>query len=304
VKKGEDITNRFVETLKTLEDRAIPAWKTRKDLAQALDCSQGIISEILGGRMNVTTHLLQKFFKAYDVNPDYIFFGEGEMFNTEGAEDVNFTGHGKPYLKTIPNPYPTSKTQTKGILNEAPTKYQAKPVLVTVDEGGKDNIVLVDIKAAAGYVQNISEPKYIRQLPAFKLPGAEFRNATFRAFQVEGDSMFDTIYPGDYVVARHVEDHSQMRDGYVYVIVTKEGVAVKRALNRVKERGKLVLQSDNEDFAPFEVDISDVQEIWLVKLLMAFNMPNRKRDLNRKVTKLESEFFDVVARLQKLEKRK
>ena len=76
-----------------------------------------------------------------------------------------------------------------------------RPIVVTVDEAGEENIVMVDTKAAAGYPTRFLEPEYYKELPAFKLPGSDYRNGTFRCFQVEGDSMTDSLQNGDFVVA-------------------------------------------------------------------------------------------------------
>ena len=60
------------------------------------------------------------------------------------------------------------------------------PKVITVDNANKDNLVLVNAKAAAGYPQNISDTSWYKQLPAFDLPLPEFRNSTYCGFQVEG----------------------------------------------------------------------------------------------------------------------
>ena len=79
------------------------------------------------------------------------------------------------------------------------------PKVVTVDSSDKENMVLVNAKAAAGYPQNIQDASWYRQLPAFDIPLPEFRNATYRGFQVEGDSMLPNLRPGEWVLAKAVE---------------------------------------------------------------------------------------------------
>lgn len=178
----------------------------------------------------------------------------------------------------------------------------AKPVTVTVDEAGTDNIVMVDVKAAAGYPQHYFEKEYIQQLPAFKLPGADFRNATFRCFQVDGDSMSDTIYPNDYVIAKYLDQHyNQIREGHIHVIVTKDAVLVKRLLNRVKERKKLVLQSDNDQYPPVEVAIEEVIEIWYVKAKLSFYLPSKRLEVHRAISALQGDMLELKDRIQKIE---
>jgi phage repressor protein C with HTH and peptisase S24 domain len=179
-----------------------------------------------------------------------------------------------------------------------------KPVVITVDEHGNDNIVMVDVKAAAGYPTSYLEPTYMKQLPAFKLPGVAYKNGIFRAFQVDGDSMFDTLDHGDWVICRFLEHFSDIRDGYVHVVVTKEEICVKRLLNRTGERQKLVLLSDNEDYPTREIDAGDISEIWLVKAKIGYQLRSRRRDLFRIINDLQSGMVEIKGRIQKLEDNK
>src|SRR5699024_6183256 len=63
------------------------------------------------------------------------------------------------------------------------------PKVISVDTDGSENMLLVNQRAAAGYPQNIQESGWHKKLPAFNLPLPEYRNATYRGFQVEGNSM-------------------------------------------------------------------------------------------------------------------
>jgi len=72
--------------------------------------------------------------------------------------------------------------------NLATSNTSVIPKVVTVDSSEQENMVLVNAKAAAGYPQNIQDTSWYKELPAFDLPLPEFRNATYRGFQVEGDS--------------------------------------------------------------------------------------------------------------------
>lgn len=73
------------------------------------------------------------------------------------------------------------------ISNEAKKKSGALPLVVQISGDEEENIVMVDRKAAAGYLQGQSDPDYIAKLPSFRLPG--FYGKTFRAFEIIGDSM-------------------------------------------------------------------------------------------------------------------
>ena len=63
-----------------------------------------------------------------------------------------------------------------------------------------------------------------------------------------------------------MEDIHQIKDGRTYVILTKEdGLVYKRIYNRIKDRKSLLLYSDNKKYAPYEVKVDDVLEIWEFK---------------------------------------
>jgi len=149
---------------------------------------------------------------------------------------------------------------------------------------------MVDTRAAAGYPVHFLEPEFYRELPVFSLPGSAFRNATFRCFQVRGNSMVPTFNHEDWVISRYVDNWPQnIKNGYVYVVVTTEQVFIKRVLNRVMERNTLVLQSDNEEYDTQEVNALDVLELWYVKARLSFKFPNTRFEVHRKVGEMQAD---------------
>jgi transcriptional regulator with XRE-family HTH domain len=142
------------------------------------------------------------------------------------------------------------------------------PRVITVDREGNDNIIYVPVKARAGYLLGYGDPEFMETLPTFRLPG--LNNATFRMFEVDGPSMAPNIMHADRIIGEWVEEIDKIRDNRVHVIVHKGGVAVKRVLNRIHERGKLYLKSDTiahrHEFPTIEIDPEDVREIWYGRL--------------------------------------
>ena len=142
------------------------------------------------------------------------------------------------------------------------------PQVITVDREGNDNIIYVPVKARAGYLLGYGDPEFMETLPTFRLPG--LNNSTFRMFEVDGPSMAPNIMHADRIIGEWVEEFDKIRDNRVHVIVHKGGVAVKRVLNRIKERGKLYLKSDTiahrHEFPTIEIDPEDVKEIWYGRL--------------------------------------
>jgi phage repressor protein C with HTH and peptisase S24 domain len=187
-------------------------------------------------------------------------------------------------------------------------KKEAGIVAITLDrETGEENIAMVDTRAAAGYPQYFLEPEYLVDLPKFNLPGPQFRNSTFRCFQVIGDSMAETLYPEDWVICSYVDlsmgrkSFNSIKEGYIYVVVTEEAVLVKRLLNRVQERGKIVIMSDNEAYATREIDVLDIKELWYVKAKLSFHFPNTRYNTLRKISGLEADLIHLQERVKKLE---
>ncbi|CAI9429730.1 hypothetical protein MSHRCOH1_05920 [Candidatus Ornithobacterium hominis] len=170
------------------------------------------------------------------------------------------------------------------------TKQEYKvPQVVTVDSNNDDNVVLVPVKAAAGYLSSYDDIDFIKELPSYSLPG--IRNGIFRMFEVDGHSMYPTLLDKSYVVGQFVENWAtDMVDGRIYVIVSKEvGVVVKRCLNRIQKYGNIFAKSDNRrEFPNFTIKPQDISEIWEVKLAMQFNLPD-PADMYDKLYDLEAE---------------
>lgn len=187
--------------------------------------------------------------------------------------------------------------------DKGPAKFIYQPVMVTVDSQGDENIVMVDTKAAAGYPTRFLEPEFYKELPAFKIPGSDYRNGTFRCFEVEGDSMTDTLQNGDFVIGRFCDNHfKDIREGFIHVVVTTDNVLVKRIINKAESENKLVLLSDNEVYPPIEVDVDDVKEIWYVKSKLSSYMPVKKHDIEKVIGDLTMQVQLLKSRLDTLER--
>ena len=168
---------------------------------------------------------------------------------------------------------------------------------------GDENIVMVDTKAAAGYPTRYLEPEFYKELPAFKLPGSDYRNGTFRCFQIEGDSMQESIQHGDYVIGRFCDNHfKDVRDGYIHVVVTNDTVLVKRLVNKAETEHKMYLISDNEAYPEQALDIDEIKEIWFVKSKLSSYMPVKKNDLDKVIGDLTMQVHLLKSRLDHIER--
>lgn len=228
------------------------------------------------------------------INIHWLFTGLGEM---------NLQAQLQAHLQAqLPKPYKIDE-QIVGVA-ETEKGYSitkiVQPLMVTVDSQNNDNIVFVDVKAAAGYPSNLTEPTYFKKLPAFTLPTRQFQGGTFRMFQVDGDSMDDTLKHGSWVIGRFLENPDECKNGYTYVIVTNDSIVFKRVLNRVKERATLVLQSDNPEYRPYEISITDIKEVWDIKAAMVFDLTNKRLDLLKMVNNLVADMAAVQTDIKQI----
>ena len=139
---------------------------------------------------------------------------------------------------------------------------------ISVDQDNNGNIELVDTKAEAGYLESFSDPEYIRDLPKIAFPSIP--EGTFRGFEIRGDSMLP-IEPGSIVICSYVERIEEVKDGRTFIVVSKDDGLVYKRLRNLKDKKSLFLQSDNEMYLPYEIDYTDVAEIWQYYAHLSFS---------------------------------
>jgi len=222
----------------------------------------------------------------------YFDITESQLLHTDLSKKGNLILKGgntdlkaKSNLKgnVIGNPIAENTEKSKNLTLVAEEKAHY-PKLITVDTRGEENVVMVNSKARAGYLNGYGDPEFIQKLPAYRLPG--LNNGTFRMFEVEGLSMYPTLNSGDIVIGSYVDQWRLIRDDRLYVFVTKnEGVVVKRVLNRVEKDGKFILKSDNykeRDLYPnLVISPGDVIEIWYCSGFLSRNMRPPSEMYNR-----------------------
>lgn len=204
--------------------------------------------------------VLMSIINEFEINPDYLFGKDDQMIRTE-----------------------TAKAQT----------YSGMPQVVAVNPSGNENVVYVPIKARAGYLNGYGDTEYIEKLPTFSMP--HLTNGTYRCFEVYGNSMVHTFFDGDLVFGKYVESLDDIKDGRIYVIVSKnEGIVLKRVINRIEERGKLILKSDNKNgnYPTYTIDADEIMEVWYVTMFASKQMPEPV-DVYDRLHELESQLVEL-----------
>lgn len=170
---------------------------------------------------------------------------------------------------------------------------------VTVNEDGHDQVQWVPQKAAAGYLNGYADGEYLQELPQFKLPNLP-KGSTYRAFEIVGDSMLPLL-SGTIVVGKYIDDWRDIKNGQTYILLTAaEGIVYKRVFNYVEESQKLFLVSDNRSYAPYEISIDEVLEVWAAQAFISVSFPDPSMDPQWSLEKLTGMVLDLQQEVTKL----
>ncbi|MBX2963964.1 MAG: LexA family transcriptional regulator [Cyclobacteriaceae bacterium] len=119
--------------------------------------------------------------------------------------------------------------------------------------------LFVPHRAAAGYRTGFTDPIFLENLSMIDFPGLD-KNATYRAFEIHGDSM-PPFQSGFIVIGRQVEPDA-LKNLERYIVVTAhDGPVFKRVQYDFKKNG-VILISDNPEFAPYLVGFDEILELW------------------------------------------
>lgn len=157
------------------------------------------------------------------------------------------------------------------------------PKFIYLDEDNKEEgILMVNQKASAGYSQNIHEGEWYKELPSMKLPLPDYRNASYRGFQVQGDSMMPSIYPGDWVIGKSVPNIRELNYGKIHIVVLNDAVMVKQVLENLDTPNTILLHSTNPEYEDLSVSVSDILELWEMSSKLTFAVGVSKENALRK----------------------
>ena len=152
------------------------------------------------------------------------------------------------------------------------TGGNVSPKVISINQDDQDSILLVNQKAAAGYPHNIQDVSWYETLPAFNIPLPQYRNATYRGFRVEGDSMLPNIRPNEWVLGKAVPSIAEASDSKIYIVVLHDSVLVKKLQKVANAPDKVRLVSLNPEYLPLEVEVKNIQELWMVNSKLTFGL--------------------------------
>jgi phage repressor protein C with HTH and peptisase S24 domain len=228
---------------------------TQGEFARAIGLTRELVNKMESGKAKIskrTAERVKSFLEQHQA-PDF-------------SQDVNFT---RPASQSSQN------SHSRG--SAAAVPYY----LVRREQKNEDTfylVPLVGIKAQAGYIQGFEQVDYVENLEKYSLPpGVNPAGAVWRYFEIDGDSMEPTLCAGDVVLATMVpaEDWVDIRNFYVYVLLTEDRLLIKRIYK--KSDSEWVLISDNEEMYPqMTIQAADVRQLWVFRRQIRSRAPRPK----------------------------
>ncbi len=136
---------------------------------------------------------------------------------------------------------------------------------------------LVDEFAYASYPSGWRDKEFVVELPRYSIVLPKRESGFYRAFEVRGDSMDDgsinSICFGDIAVGRLVDsefwNHRLFTNGGTdYIIVTTDGIIVKRIIRHDIKDGVITCSSINpnkKEFPDFDIQLANVYELYKIR---------------------------------------
>jgi DNA-binding XRE family transcriptional regulator len=262
-----EIVNKNIKYLRKLKNM------TQEEFAKAIFIKRSSLGAYEEGRAKPNQDSLMVLGKMFNLTLEQLYTVDlGEVAN-EKLRNANNQNSKDPYL----------------------SGEKLRVLSVAVDRQEREQIVLVPVRARAGYALGYADSEYMADLPSFYLP--MLPQGAYRAFEIEGDSMLP-LKPGSFVIGEYVENFYNIRNGDTYIIVSKEdGVVYKRINNHINQDGTLTLLSDNLIYPAYTMHASNILEVWKAKAFISTNLPDANLSLD-KVGSIVMELQKEVHRLK------
>lgn len=275
----------FKENIKLLRKKK---GETQAQTAFALNFTQSRWNNYETGKSVPSFYELLKIIKYFDVSASELL--EVDLQNVNLISKPGFKKN-QENVNPIVNPIVNLNTHKSPVLGEKPRL----PLVVTMDISGRENVVLVPVKARAGYLTGYGDPEFIKSLPTYSFPA--LKTGTYRAFEVEGYSNSPTLSPKDLVICEYVDSARDLREGDLYVFVSKnDGIVVKRPFYNHLNPLEITLKGDNyADHPILVIALNNIIEVWrcvarLTKELRPISaIEVQLQALNSRVTRLENQ---------------
>lgn len=214
--------------------RKVRGSLSRDEFAKRLDSHRNTIMRYEKGEREPDAIFLLRICTEFNINPEWLLFGEGPMYRHERAE--------RP---------PESPVASVDEACLDPSHYVFVPLAEGRVTAGPDGGFLYEPVDYYPFKRHWIEAKFGRRPERWK---------ALVLVRVSGDSMEPTINAGEIVLVDTYEaERVEIRSGKIYMVRMPDGaITLKRLIlrfDREKEIYKLVCLSDNPHYEPFEFEI-------------------------------------------------
>lgn len=213
--------------------RSIGKVHTKTDVANIMHASRPNVTAALNGDSKfLTDNFLERFNVAFDnmFNIKWLMTGEGDMLSSTSSAQ----------------PQPSVKNER-----------------VVDDEAYK--VPLVPISALGGSLNDFNTAVCRDDCETVISPIKDID----MAIKISGDSMEPEYPSGSTVLIKKINEHAFLEWGKVYVLSTCNGTVIKR-LMPTDDPNKVLCESINPKYPPFEVSLEHVYGVYIVMMCMSF----------------------------------
>jgi len=179
-------------------------------------------------------------------------------------------------------------------------------LVITQDTAGQATIPIIPQRGSANYARAFQSAEvaqaYFKDLSVFTFPIEMLKWGQYYALEVDGESMEPNFYNKDVIICKRAEraEWVTLRDNKAYVIVSQDGIQLKRIRFNWK-RNFLRCKSDNSlDNPPFDIPTDQIIEIWEVRFKITSHLSIQSGDLQSRLLDLEDRFEDIIDELSDL----
>jgi phage repressor protein C with HTH and peptisase S24 domain len=240
------LNERFKVVFEALEEKGEVVKSSRKkgisNFAEKITGKKAyghIIRACLNNERYITYQQAHLLVKHYQVNPLYLFEGQGAIF-AAANEEAPLPTNGSPKSDTPP-----------------PTEAPYVPV-------PKTNIIYSSLSAFASSTVDVGVQEDSER---FYIPGMQGEHI---AFYIKGASMSPTIADGDMVICRAIDTNERIIENEIYAIVTNAGNVMVKRVQKIHDKHRqlkgLKCISDNYlEHDPFTLAIHEVRKLLKVE---------------------------------------
>ena len=202
---------------------------TKTSIANSLEISASKFSEILGGRMKAGTDVLAGLSSEFNISPQWLLTGEGDMIDSENQN-----------------------------LNSE--KLPATEEFEYIDNDNNGRVPIVSELNFA--ISDPEDPSKIKADDYYYVK--EFRNADFM-LRISGDYMAPKYRSGDLIACRHDRYNTFYQWGRIYALLTCSlGLIVGRVYEHRQNTIFITVKPENPAYPEWEIPIDEVAKAALV----------------------------------------